>query len=105
MVLRAVFLDFGGTLADGSMDWDSYYEAILGLLRGCGHSLEMRELRRAIGGALSELERVRNRNAELTFEEVYALALTKLGVQPEDEASRRSTRPSASTIDQTSTPA
>jgi HAD superfamily hydrolase (TIGR01549 family) len=86
MVLRAVFLDFGGTLADGSIDWDSYYEALLGLLRGFGHSVEMRELRRAMGGALSELERARNRNVELTFEEIYASALTKLGVHPEDEA-------------------
>ncbi len=86
MVLKAVFLDFGGTLADGSIDWDSYHEALLGLLGGLGHSVEMRELRRSLAGALSELERSRNRNVELTFEEVYSSALTKLGVHPEDEA-------------------
>ncbi len=84
MVLRAVILDFGGTLADGQIDWDEYHRAIQGLLKGLGFSVELGRLKRAITAALERLETVRARGDELTLEEVYAYALSKLGI-PQDE--------------------
>jgi len=85
MVIRAVILDFGGTLADGQIDWDEYHEAIHGLLKGLGFSVELSRLKRAIAAALGRLERVRARGDELKLEEVYAYALSKLGVPAEGE--------------------
>ena len=85
MVVRAVILDFGGTLADGHIDWDEYHRAIQGLLKGLGFSIELRRLKRAITAALVRLEKVRARGEELTLEEVYAHALSKLGIPEEEE--------------------
>jgi len=85
MVVRAVILDFGGTLADGHIDWDEYHRAIQGLLKGLGFSIELRRLKRAIAAALVRLEKVRARGEELTLEEVYAHALSKLGIPEEEE--------------------
>jgi len=83
--IKAVILDFGGTLADGDLDWDPYHEELRSYLAGQGYDVEMADLKRAIKGALDGLERVRLRGEERTFEEVYANALLKLGVQLEDE--------------------
>lgn len=85
MRIKAVILDFGGTLADGDLDWDPYHEELRSYLAGQGYDVEMADLKRAIKGALDGLERVRLRGEERTFEEVYANALLKLGVQLEDE--------------------
>jgi len=84
MVVRAVVLDFGGTLADGHIDWDEYHRAIQGLLKALGFSIDMSRLRRAIAAALDRLERIRARGEELTFEEVYAHALSRLDVPPDE---------------------
>jgi len=89
MTLRTVILDFGGTLADGRIDWGEYHKAIQGLLKGLGFSVEMRRLKRALAAALDRLERVRARGEELTFEEVYAHALSRLGVPAEEETLER----------------
>lgn len=85
MRIKAVILDFGGTLADGDLEWDPYHEELRSYLAGQGHDVEMADLKRAIKGALDGLERVRLRGEERTFEEVYANALLKLGVQLGDE--------------------
>lgn len=85
MVIKAVILDFGGTLAEGQMNWVEFHIAVKGLLKGLGYAIELRKLKKAISGALEELERVRARGEELTIEEVYASALTKLGVPPDEE--------------------
>jgi HAD superfamily hydrolase (TIGR01549 family) len=85
MVVRAVILDFGGTLAEGGIDWNEYHEAILKTLKALGHDIDLGRLKRAIQAALDELEKVRARGEELTFEEVYGSALSRLGVPPERE--------------------
>lgn len=86
MVFRAVILDFGGTLAEGGIDWKEYHEAILKTLKALGHEIDSSRLKKAIRAALDELEKVRAKGEELTFEEVYGSALSKLGVPPEREA-------------------
>ncbi|UCH57794.1 MAG: HAD family hydrolase [Candidatus Bathyarchaeota archaeon] len=85
MVIRAVILDFGGTLASGQIDWHEYHVAMHGLLKGLGHSVELRRMRRAISVSLEELARVRARGRERTFEEVYGSALKSLGIYPDDD--------------------
>ena len=85
MVLRALILDFGGTLADGHIDWDEYQGAIYGLLRGLGFRVQRDRLRGAIAAALKRLNRVRAMEKELTLEEVYAYALKRIGIPPEEE--------------------
>ena len=85
MTVRAVILDFGGTLADGDIDWDEYHEAIQGLLRGRGFSVELNRLKKAIAGALERLQRIRARGDELILEEVYGHALAKLGAPTDGE--------------------
>jgi putative hydrolase of the HAD superfamily len=84
MVIRAIVLDFGGTLADGHIDWDEYHRAIQGLLKALGFSIDMSRLKRAIAAAIDRLERIRARGEELTFEEVYAHALSRLDVPPDE---------------------
>ncbi len=85
MVVRAVILDFGGTLAEGGIDWNEYHEAILKTLKALGHDIVPSRLKKAIQAALGDLEKVRARGEELTFEEVYGSALSRLGVSPEEE--------------------
>jgi hypothetical protein len=36
MAIKAVILDFGGTLSDGALDWDPYHEKIRSILAGKG---------------------------------------------------------------------
>jgi len=88
MVVRAVILDFGGTLADGHINWDEYHTAIQGLLKGLGFRIGISRLKKAIAAALERLQKVRAREQELTLEEVYAYALSKLGIPAEEETLR-----------------
>jgi len=85
MAIRAVILDFGGTLADGSIDWEEYHRAVQGLLGALGFEVCMNRLREAIAAALGRLEEFRARGDELTFEVVYGHALSMLGVPPDEE--------------------
>lgn len=85
MKIRAVILDFGDTLASGSMDWDEYHIAIKGILKGFGHHVELTRLKKSIRAALDELAKVRARGKELTLEEIYGSALSRVRVAADDE--------------------
>jgi 2-haloalkanoic acid dehalogenase type II len=85
MTFKAVILDFGGTLAEGGLEWEPYHEAIHIILTGHGYGVEKGELRRALRGALQSLNRVRARGKERTFEEVYGDFLSRLGIPVDDE--------------------
>ncbi len=85
MVVKAVSLDFGWTLSAGGIDWDEYHAAIQSTLKGLGYPVGLTRLKKAIQGALKELEKVRARGEEMTFEEVYGSALTKLGIPRNEE--------------------
>ncbi|MBN2334853.1 HAD family hydrolase [Candidatus Bathyarchaeota archaeon] len=85
MTIKAVILDFGGTLAEGGLEWDPYHEAIRIILADRRHHIEMDELKRALRGALQDLNKVRAHGKERTFEEVYTNFLGKLGVPPDEE--------------------
>jgi HAD superfamily hydrolase (TIGR01662 family) len=85
MEIKAVILDFGGTLASGAIDWDEYHEAIGVLLVGLGYNIEISHLKKAIASALKELQRIRSRGLEMTYEEVYGSVLEGLGIIPNEE--------------------
>jgi 2-haloalkanoic acid dehalogenase type II len=85
MVIRAVILDFGGTLSIGDLDWDPYHENLRAILAGRGFDVEMSELKKALRSALHELAKIRDRGRERTFEEVYSDFLGNLGIYPEPE--------------------
>ena len=85
MNIKAVILDFGGTLADGGLDWNPYHENIRSFLASHGNIIPMNKLKRALRSALSDLNKVRAKGKEMTFEEVYANFLSKLEVRYDDE--------------------
>jgi HAD superfamily hydrolase (TIGR01549 family) len=85
MVIRAVILDFGGTLSMGDLDWDPYHENLLAILAVRGFDMDMGELKGALRAALRGLAKVRDGGGERTFEAVYADFLGNLGVYPDHE--------------------
>ena len=84
MQIKAVTLDFGGTLADGGLDWDPYHETIKNYLTSCGYPVEMSDLKKALRGTLTELERYRATGRDKTFEDVYSGFLSRLNVPHDD---------------------
>jgi HAD superfamily hydrolase (TIGR01549 family) len=85
MEIKAILLDFGGTLAEGGLDWEPYHNAIRNYLVSQGYNVDMKDLKKALRGALSELEKIRSKGDEMSFEEVYSIFLMKLGVGYNDE--------------------
>ncbi len=85
MVIKAVILDFGGTLSNGAIDLGLYHEKIRSILAGRGHLVEMSRLKKALSGALGDLNRVRTKGKELTFNEVYDIFLSRLEIPGERE--------------------
>jgi putative hydrolase of the HAD superfamily len=85
MDIKAVILDFGGTLVDGALNWDPYHENIRSYLASHGYNVPMRELKKALRTTLSELEKFRATGKEMAFEEVYGLFLRRLSVLYDDE--------------------
>jgi len=84
-LIRAITFDFGGTLATGKLDAETYRERLLNYLHSLGYGISEASLREAISGMLSKLERAQAKNLELKFEEVYAGVLSKLGIPPKEE--------------------
>lgn len=77
--------DFGGTLATGKLDAETYREGLLNYLHSLGYRVSKASLGEAISGMLSKLERIQAKNLELKFEEVYAGVLSNLGIPPREE--------------------
>ena len=85
MKVKAVFLDFGGTLAYGGIDWDEYHRAVRVLLASLGYNIEPKRLKKAIGASLQELRRHRAKGLEMTNEEIYGAAIRRVGIPADDE--------------------
>lgn len=88
MDIKAIILDFGGTLVEGQLDYVEYHRALRTYLASRGFNLKDRELQGALRASIMELNRVRDRGLELTFEEVYSDFLGRLGI-PEDQGMLR----------------
>jgi HAD superfamily hydrolase (TIGR01549 family) len=85
LTIKAVIMDFGGTLAEGHIDWSEFHMAVHGYLKGLGYSYSFREISRGMSSALDRLNNVRHRGDELTFEENYDYFLGKMGVPSSPE--------------------
>jgi putative hydrolase of the HAD superfamily len=85
MKVKAVFLDFGGTLAYGGIDWAEYHRAVRILLASLGYDIESRRLKKAIGASLQELQRHRAKGLEKTNEEIYGAVLRGVGIPTDDD--------------------
>ena len=85
MKVKAVFLDFGGTLAYGGIDWGDYHMAVRVLLASLGYNLDAASLKKAVGAALLELQRHRSKGLEKTHEEFYRKVLRKVGILADDD--------------------
>ena len=85
MTIKAVIMDFGGTLAEGHIDWGEYHRAVHGYLKGLGYSFGFREISRGMSSALDRLNSIRRTGKELTFEENYDFFLGKMGVPSSSE--------------------
>jgi putative hydrolase of the HAD superfamily len=81
MKIKVVLLDFGGTLADGALDRESYHATIRNFLISQGYDVSIKDLKRALRSALRYLEKVRAKGLEMTFEETYSMFLSNLGVK------------------------
>lgn len=85
-MIKAVTLDFGGTLADGELDKKSFRNRLLDYLHSLGFSGGEAKLIKAINGALEKMEKARRLNLEVKIEEFYSSVLSKLGIHPKDYA-------------------
>jgi HAD superfamily hydrolase (TIGR01509 family) len=100
MKIKAVFLDFGGTLAYtpgrrwsstgkkhfyGGIDWDEYHRTVRVLLASLGYDIEQSKMKKAIGASLQELRRHRAKGLEKTNEEIYGAALRRMDIPADDE--------------------
>ena len=83
--IKAVILDFGGTLSMGDLDAEPYHESLMAILTARGLPIGMAELKRALRSNLQELAKVRDRGLERTFEAVYSDFLGDLGIYPDLE--------------------
>ncbi|MCD6529460.1 HAD family hydrolase [Candidatus Bathyarchaeota archaeon] len=83
-VIKAVTLDFGGTLADGELDRQSFRSRLLMYLHSLGFTGGETRLIKAINGALEKMERARRLDREVRIEEFYSSVLSRLGIPPED---------------------
>jgi len=85
LIHKAVIMDFGGTLAEGQIDWSEYHRAVHGYLKGLGYSYSLREISRGMSSTLDRLNSIRRTGKELTFEENYDYFLGKMGVPSSSE--------------------
>jgi HAD superfamily hydrolase (TIGR01549 family) len=83
--IKAVILDFGGTLSMGDLDTEPYHESLKAVLTARGFPVGMAELKKALRSNLQELAKVRDRGLERTFEAVYSDCLGDLGIYPDLE--------------------
>jgi 2-haloalkanoic acid dehalogenase type II len=83
--IKAVILDFGGTLSEGELDWEPYHEAIRVILASRGSIVDMGQLKKALRAALGELNKVRVLGKEMTFEDVYSDFLRRLSIASNDD--------------------
>jgi len=84
-MIRGVTFDFGGTLAQGAFDRETFRNRLLDYLRSLGFSGEEAQLNKAKDRMLERLRRARSHNREIRLEDLYQDMLFDLGLRPERE--------------------
>lgn len=83
--IKAVTLDVGGTLAIGGLDKRMYASRTIDYLRRSGFDRTVAEYQRAVDAALKELSKVRQKQAEMRFEDFCSIVLRELKINPDKE--------------------
>jgi len=86
MVIKAVTLDFGGTLAEGELNRPLFRGRLLSYLHSLGFSGGEVKLIKVMNGVLEKINRIRKLNREVRIEEFYASVLSRLGLHPDNNA-------------------
>ena len=84
-MIKGITFDLGGTLVERRMDWDAYGEEVAGYLSGLGFKVSKRRFWRAAEVALKKLRARQASHREMSFEELYTIILSSLGIRPSDE--------------------
>jgi putative hydrolase of the HAD superfamily len=84
-LIKAVTFDFGETLATGKLDAEVYRKRLLDYIHSLGYAVGEVSLKKTIDGMLVKLRKKWEKNLELTFEELYASVLYKLGIATSEE--------------------
>lgn len=83
--IKAITLDFGGTLANGELNKENYKRALLDYIFRLGYSGGRAKLGKARAAMLERLRKAHEKNRELRFEELYQGLLFDLGLHPNQE--------------------
>ena len=89
MRIRAVTLDFGGTIVEGSVNKGLFIPRLRELLTEYGVEASGGEVRKAISEAFTYLNEVRERLVEMKFEDFYSIVLKKLGAPVTEDVLER----------------
>jgi len=84
-MIRGVTFDFGGTLAQGAFDRETFRNRLLDYLRSLGFSGGEAQLSKAKDRMLERLARARSHDREIRLEDLYQDMLFNLGLHPERE--------------------
>lgn len=82
-MIRGVTFDFGGTLAQGAFDRETFRNRFLDYLLSLDFSGGEDQLNKAKDRMLERLGRARSRNREIRLEDLYQDVLFELGLRPE----------------------
>ncbi len=89
MGVRAVTLDFGGTLVEGRLDKAVFVSRFRKLLSELGVEASGRDVRRAVSKALERRRALMEELREIRFEEFYSIVLRELGAPVDEEVLER----------------
>jgi putative hydrolase of the HAD superfamily len=84
-MIKAITIDFGGTLASGDLDKDYFLNELLKYIRSLGFKGTVAQLKRARNKMFAKLMKVRRLNRELRLEDLYQGMLFQIGLHPNYE--------------------
>ena len=84
-MIKGITFDLGGTLVERKMDWNAYGRKVAEFLSGLGFKISERMFWRATEAALRKLRARQASHKEMSFEELYAIILSSLGIRPSEE--------------------
>ena len=67
------------------INWDSYRKKVTEYLSGLGFKISERKFRKAVDAALRKLRARQASHREMSFEELYTIILSSLGIRPSEE--------------------
>ena len=81
-MIKGITLDFGGTLATGTLDASAFWHYLLAYLRSLGYPGSEARFEKARNGALERLTKIRRANREMRLEDLVQGLMFKLRLHP-----------------------